>query len=327
MAYHVESGRFKLYAFNLAFTVIVLSSLTMIDTNAAQNEEASKADKGWTVALSVIKMILLLVVLTAHVATSLRIFIGTRIEGIIIGALVVFSTILVSTITSPDRGLAVDKDGAIYSGNMYYFGWASFINGIVIASSYIESVYGIHVRNSMRSNSTSFTYWVALLAAMLVEMGTSSNIYNRNCDIDNKPQPFCQRTVLAISIGTIGVVLSLMIVVMKMVCGAAPFLFEAGTACFLFAMCVMELVYVTDAQGPGSALGNLYYFSWLSFLLTLMVGKACHEEYIEAQQIVEQQQQTANQSMPTLENVVDDIDDDGEEKGLRKISDEDEVDI
>jgi hypothetical protein len=266
-------------------------------------------------------------VLTAHITTTLRIFIGTRIEGLIIVALVIFSTILVSTITSPERGLAVDKDGAIYSGNMYYFGWAGFINGVVVASSFIESVYGINVRNSMRSNSTSFTYWVALLAAMLVEMGTSSDIYNRNCDVQDKPQPFCQRTVLAISIGTIGVLLSLVIVAMKMVCGAAPFLLEAGTASFLFAMCVMELAYVTDAQGPGAALGNLYYFSWLSFLLTFMVGKACYEEYVEAQEIVEQQQQTANQPMPTLDNVVDDIDEDGEVQGVRKVPDEDEVDI
>lgn len=323
----MESGRFKLYAFYLAFTVIVLISLTMFDTNAAQNDEASKTDKGWSVALSVVNIILLVIVLIAHIATTLRIFIGTRIEGLIIVALVVFSTILVSTITSPDRGLAVDKDGAIYSGNMYFFGWAGFINGVIIASSFIESVYGINVRNSMRSNSTSFTYWAALLVTMLIEMGTSSDIYNRNCDVENKPQPFCQRTVLAISIGTIGVVLSLVIVVMKMVCGTAPFLFEAGTACFLFAMCVMELAYVTDAQGPGSALGNLYYFSWLSFLLTCMIGKACHEDYIEAQEIVEQQQQTVNQSMPTLEDVVDDIDDDGEQQGLRKVRDEDEVDI
>lgn len=288
-----------------------------------KNAIASDTDKGWSIALSVLNIILLIAVLASHIASSpFRIFIGTKIEGIFIMFMVIFSTILVSTITSPDRGLAVDTDGAVYSGNMYYFGWAGFINGIVIASSYVESAYGINVRNSIRSSSNSFSYWTALLFTSMIVMGTSSDIYSRNCEVADKPQPYCQRTVLAISIGTIGVVFSLIIVATKLVCGSAPFLLEAGSVCFLFGVYVLELAYVTDPQGPGSPLGNLYYFSWISFLLTFMVGKACHQQYVDAKEYMEQQQQSANQPMPTLQNVVGDED----EEVRPTISTDNEVD-
>lgn len=202
--------------------------------------------------------------------------------------------------SGPDRGLAVDKDGAVFVGNMYYFAWAGLFNGIFILSSYIESTFGINVGQTMKARSSSFTYWSALLMSSMIVMGTAADVYNRNCDVavEDKVQPFCKRSVLAVTVGTIGVLLSLVIVIMKISLGAAPFLMEVGLAVLLFLLYIFEVAYVTDIQGPGSPLGNLYYFSWISFLLTFMVGKACYDDYVEAQIIVEQQQ--ANRPMPTL---------------------------
>ena len=51
----------------------------------------------------------------------------------------------------------------------------------------------------------------------------------------------------------------------------------------------------------GEALGNLYYTSWGSFLLTLGIGKACYEDYVEAQIIMEQQRHSSNR--PSLRTV------------------------
>ncbi len=251
-------------------------------------------------------------VLYCHTNPSLRAtIIDQKPEGIIILILLILSTALVAVVSGPERGLAVDKYGAVFIGNMYYGAWAGFANGVFLLSSFIESMYGINVGRTMKERSSSFTYWTALLVSSLIVMGSAADTYNRNCDVpaDEKQQPYCSRSVLAVSIGTIGVILSLIVVSFKISAGAAPFLMEVGMIIVLFLLYVFEIAYVTDIQGPGSPLGNLYYFSWISFFLTFMVGKACHEDYVEAQMIMEQQQNPVDLPMPTLANVSDDMED------------------
>jgi len=298
-------SRFKLWAFYATFTLILTIAIGQVETDAEENvdDTTAKSDKAWGLALSILSLITISFTLYSHLNQSLRsAIIDKKIEGGIILLLAIFSTVLVAIVSGPYRGLAVDNDGAVFIGNMYYFAWAGFINSILILSSFIESAYGFNLRQTMRSRSSSFTYWSALLVSSLIVMASSSEIYDKNCDVaaEDKPQPFCSRTVLGVSVGTIGVIFALAIVVMKISLGAAPFLIEVGLDLMLFILYIVETAYVTDIQGPGSPLGNLYYFSWISFLLTIGVGKACHEYFVEAQGIMEQQGQASERPMPTL---------------------------
>jgi len=279
-----------------------------VETDAEENidDESAKTDKKWGAALSILSLIGVSAMLFCHSHIRYRItIINSKYELITIGILLLISTILVAIVSGPNRGLAVDKEGAVFIGNMYYFSWASFFIMIMVLSSFVETSFGINVRQTMTSKSSSFTYWAALLVSSMIVMGTASDLYNKNCDVQNdeKPQPFCGRCVLGVTVGTLGVVVSLVIVVMKLMLGVAPFLVEVGCLLFLSVLSVIEIVYVTAAQGPGSPLGNLYYFSWISFLLILMVAKSCHEDYVEAQEIMEQQQSAAERTVPTLAHV------------------------
>lgn len=303
--------RLRLWAYYAVFTLILIIAIAQVETAADANmdDEHGATDKGWGLALSIITLITIAFVQYSHTNPTLQtMIIGQKYEGIIILVLLLFSTVLVGIVSGPNRGLAVDKDGAVNVGNMYYSCWAGFINCFAILSSYIESSYGINVAQTMKARSSSFTYWTAFLLSSLIVMGTASDIYNRNCDVpnDDKQQPYCGRSVLAVTIGTIGVLLSLIVVIMKISMGGSPFLMEVGFVFFLAILYVFEVAYVTAASGPGSPLGNLYYFSWMSFFLTLLVSKACHEDYVEAQIIVEQQQNPVERPMPTLENVHED---------------------
>jgi len=323
-------SRFKLWSFYAAFVVILIISIAQVETNADQNldDASAELDKSWGLAISILSLIIIAFTLFSHLNQNLRnTIIDNKPEAIIILILLIFSTVLVAIVSGPDRGLAVDKNGAVFIGNMYYFAWAGLINGVIILANYMESAYGINVTETMRLRSSSFTYWSALLACSLVVMGTSADLYNRNCDVPNeeKPQPFCSQTVMGVVTGTIAVVLSLIIVALKISLGAAPFLVEVGMNVLLFILYIVEIAVVTDSGGPGSPLGNLYYFSWISFLLTFGVGKACHEDYVEAQMIVEQQQRTSERPMPTLANVTGgDEDYDNSEKRDNRV-DEDDV--
>jgi len=316
-----QPSRFKLWCFYLAFTVIVLFAIAQVETGAEAetnvDDGTAKTDKGWGLALSILSVIAMSVLLGAYNHPIYRnIIVGTKIEGIAILILLLFSTILVALISGPQRGLAVDSDGAVFVGNMYYFSWLSFFTGVLTLSSYVETVFGINLVQTMRNKSTSFTYWSALLVTSMIVMGTSADVYNRNCDVANeeKQQPFCSRTILAVVVGSIGTVFALVMIVLKIAYGQVPFLTEVSLTLSLFILYLVELAYVTDIDGPGSPLGNLYYFSWASFLLTFMVGKACYEDYVDAQHVEDQQQHVHEAELPTLANVnVDDDDDDGEE--------------
>ena len=160
---------------------------------------------------------------------------------------------IVAIVSGPERGLAVDKDGAVFIGNMYYGSWLGFVTGVAILSSFLESAYGLDVAYNMRTRSSSFTYWTGLLVSSIIVLATSADIYNRNCDVPNeeKRQPFCSRSVIAVVIGTLAVIMSFAIIGMKITLGAAPFLIEIGLGFLLFIMYIVEIAYVTDIEGPG----------------------------------------------------------------------------
>lgn len=313
--------RFKLWAFGLCFTVIQLIAIAQLDTvnvdvydGDDEDIHDTKIKKGWGIALTIISLIGISSILACYSHPTYHTTIinnNVKVEGITTAGVLILSTVLVAIVSSPNNGLAVDADGAVDIGNLYYFSWAAFINAILVLANYVETTFGINFRQTMRSNSSSFTYWAALLLTSLIVMGTSSEIYGRNCasvaDV-NKQEPYCGRGVLAITVGTVGVIFSLIIVAMKITLGAAPFLFEVGMGGMMFLFYVIEIIYVTDIQGPGSPLGNLYYFSWISFMLTFMVGKACYEDFVEAQDIIEQQQNAGERTVPTLANVPTDSD-------------------
>ena len=226
--------------------------------------------------------------------------IGTKYEGIIACMSLLFSTILVAIITAPGHGLAVDNEGAIAFGNMYFITWLGFFNMVFISQNLVGTLTGINLMESM--NSTLFS-WVLLFASSMMVMGSSSELHGMKCggggggDI---PQPFCSRSILGVSVGVIGTLFSGGIVAMKILNIAAPFLVEAALIFWLFIMYIFEVAFVTGHRGPGAPLGNLFFFSWISLLLTIVIGNSCHVDYVAAQQPHEQ---VATTEMPTLAQI------------------------
>lgn len=303
----------KLWAFHLLSMFIVLMA-TWAKTDIYESDE-KELDQAFGEVLPMLSLVLTLIMIVSHLQPTLQaMVIGTRAETSITLVCLAFSITLVAIITGPGHGLAVDNDGSIAYGNQYYFSWVSLFTMLYLTQFLIERKFGINVTDTMRMRSKSFSYWVALVFCSIVVMGSSSEYYGRNCSGKggNKPQPFCSRTAFGISVGLVGLVFASGIVAMKIMHGvAASYLIEVGFAMWLFILYLLEVGFVTDNQGPGAPLGNLYYFSWISFLLTVAIGNACHEDYLEAQH-PHVHEQVATTEMPTLNNVVDDVDaDDG----------------
>jgi len=299
MSYNSNSPRFKNWVLHMIFAIIVLLSVTSIDTND-NVVNASKKNKALGIALSVIIVIVGAAVVLLHLFNAGGVLVGSKIEAAIPLVLSWFWIAAVCIVTGPEGGLAIDNEGAVYAGNLYYFTWGGLMISIVICARVIEEIYSIDISHEMKNRSTSFMYWIGLLATSIIVMAVSADIYNRQCDGDDRDQAFCTRCALAIASGTIGTIFALVIVTLKISVGVAPFLLETGLCAILLCLTIFEVGYVTDDEAPGAPLGNLYYFSWLTFLMSLLVAKACYDDFLTAQVELEEIEPTEGPRIMTI---------------------------
>jgi len=223
-----------------------------------------------------------------HLTNVGGVIIGSKPEAVIPLILSTFWIAMVCVVTGPSGGLAIDNDGAVYAGNLFYFTWGGFFMSVYIFASVIEELYAIDIAHEMNSRSTSFMYWVGLLVTSIIIMSVCGDIYNRQCDVNDKDEAFCTRCALGVASGTIGTLFSLVVVSLKLTVGVAPFLLETGFCLVLILLFIFEVGYITDDEAPGAPLGNLYYFSWASLAMALLVGKACYDDFLTAQNEIEE---------------------------------------
>lgn len=278
----MDKSRLKLWCIKALCSFIVLINVGTVDRE--DNEENfSNVNKSWGLALAIITFISALSVIGLHFHHLGAFFLATKIEGFTIGLHLLFTVIIVGIVSGPE-GLGMDSSNSVHLGNAYYFSWASFGVAVALMSNFINGYLHLDIVQELRERSASFIYWVAIMSTSLVVLGASSDTYNSTCDVDNnaKPQPYCRRTVYGIVMGLAGTLFSLLIIAMKITRGASPFLLEVGLIVLLTLLFTIGTALITDVEGPGAPLGNLYYFSWISLGLVLWVAKSLHEDYKSA---------------------------------------------
>lgn len=325
-------SRFKIWSAFLVFNVIIFGSVVSIEVS-----DEARSPRAWCRGFSFLSLLVTIPAYAAHFLPRYRaILLNTKNELYMIATLLLLWTVLVAVVTSPTTGLAVEDDGAVALANLYYFTWAGFITGVVLLASYAESSFGINVRASFQTSnanhntrmqsenikapSMAFIFWSSLMATSLIVMGTAADIYNRNCEVqvDMKEQPFCSRTVFAITTSVMSTIVCLLVITAKMLYLTVPFLAEVFLCIVLLFLYGFEVLYATSANGPGGPLGNLYYFSWISFFLCFGIGKCLHEDYVHALEVTETEYEEDQRrtTVPSLER--HDVDD--EEEGVVVVS-------
>lgn len=266
---------------------------------AKQEDDNAKSPTTWSIFCSAITFTITLIVVGMHMhpVTSILI-VGTKIEGIICCILSIFWVATVSVVTDSRHGLAVDENGAVSNGNLYYFSWAGFVCSITLLVSYLRHVFNVDVAGSIRTRSARLTIWSAQLATSLVVMGASSNFYDNTCG-QGGIQPQCKRAVFGIVLGALATLASVGIVGIKIATSKAPFLVESLLALVLVVSYAFGVAFITSQEGPGAPLGNLYYFTWGSFLSAFMILASCFEDYNAAASISDSDPTNPNaSSMP-----------------------------
>lgn len=234
------------------------------------------------------------VVLVHLVPVTSAIFVGSLVEGLLALLMVGFWTATVSIVNNTDNDLGTIQSDTnqVSNGNLYYFSWAGFVLSVILLVSNLRSVYGLDLVDAMKKKgqptAIRLTHWAAFLAASMVVMGSSCRVFTQDCgDGDTAsqaatfPESYCTRTKFAVAVGVIGVCLSLAVIASKLsflsasASSSSSFRLETCVSSFLTVLNVFGVGYITSNSGPGRAIGNLYYFSWISFLLAVVISAEC----------------------------------------------------
>jgi hypothetical protein len=137
----------------------------------------------------------------------------------------------------------------------------------------------VDLAGEVKNRAARLTLWGGFLACQLVVMGASANIFDKDCANFDSSSAYCKRTKFGIGLGAVGTLLALFVVAMKMLTSIAPFVVEGVLALILCIMNGFGVAFLTSAQGPGSPIGNLYYFAWLSWFSSFMLLASVYDDY------------------------------------------------
>lgn len=273
-----RSPRFHYWLVFLLLSIIVCGS-SIEATDRVQTSSKGIQNQEWAVICSTLSVFVAMGVVGMHFSpVSTIIFVGTKFEGAICFIMVGLWSSLVAVISDSNNGLAVDGEGSVTSGNLYYCGWGGFVCTILLFLNFLKETYFLSIREELSLRSDRLNMWIAYLIVSIIFTSSAANVFDHECFAsDRYGTLFCNRTLLALAIGGAGSACSTVIIGMKFATGMAPWGIELFLSVFLFLVNCFSIGLVTAEHGPGGKIGNLYYFSWFSVILPFVIMSATFE--------------------------------------------------
>jgi len=194
--------------------------------------------------------------------------IGSRIEYVSAFVVLVFWVVNLPF----ERGDIFVEDFMLSSlfANMYYFSWAALFTSIrLLASLHTSDTEGLD------QVKKRFIRWTILFALNLVVMATSSYDYNNTEEcVEDK---VCHLSLLGIFVGVVSAweSLSSMYKLSNSFFKKKQTKTECLNAVINAAIYAVTIGFINGTDGPGGKIGNLYYFMWLSFVMSTMLALEC----------------------------------------------------
>jgi hypothetical protein len=179
-------------------------------------------------------------------------------------------------IMNPNNDIAVAGETVI-DANLYFFAWLSFMATLYLSGSLAQDVAGVDVTKTPPKSAR----WYGLCASSLVVMGASVRLFKEE-QCKTFDGEFCKRSKFAISAGTIGFVFALVMTYLTQ--KGLDVIFETVATMILLALWCFGVGYITFGTGPGSQIGNLYFATWISFIICVFLFGQCFREVVSARQ-------------------------------------------
>lgn len=187
-----------------------------------------------------------------------------------------------------ERSWAVNAIGNVTKiANLYYFSWASIVTAGLHMSTFLFKILRVQQEDYMT------VIWGVMVKVNVVILGAAFHIWHNisdSCslqDIQASAIDFCSRTVFALMVSLVGMAVGGVVVLTRvsisLLCNAAfPFRIRSHVemiiASFLVLVFGVALALITGIGGPGQSVGDLYYATWLAFLVSLLIGITCYSE-------------------------------------------------
>jgi len=255
---------------------IVLTVFSAVCLAGVESQYPSQPTAGhkWSLAVTIISLVLSFVSVAFYLLAR-HLFIATPLEIGTAALLLIFWAAGFSVMMNPSRGIAVDAS-AVINANLYFGCWACLIAIVFIAGSLAQDITGVHARDVA---PVKIARWYALSATSIIVWASSVRFFvARQCH-----NPYlthtqrCKRTKFAIAMGVVSCVVSMgMAYIVRYGMGL---MVEFGVTAFLFIMWCFGVGLITFGQSPGALIGNLYFSTWISFLLIIMIFAQAFQDF------------------------------------------------
>jgi hypothetical protein len=178
---------------------------------------------------------------------------------------------------NPNNAIAVAGETVI-DANLYFFSWLSFASTMYLSGSLAQEAAGYDVTKTPPKSAR----WYGLCAASLVVMGASIRLFKEtDCKNEETGSEFCKRTKFAISAGTIGFFFALILTYLTQ--KGLAIVVETVATMMLLALWCFGVGYITFGTAPGSQIGNLYFATWICFILCVFLFGECFRQVASQQ--------------------------------------------
>jgi hypothetical protein len=162
---------------------------------------------------------------------------------------------------NPANGLAVIGNGAIGNANLYFFSWATFIMALAVFMHLLTNASEAKGKNPKFRRGL----WVALIATSVVALASSVGLW-QNFQCEKRASSRCNRLVFSITLSCITGSISFFWVLCGQKCdGILDWIL--GMIMLICWSCGVAFL-TFGRESPASFLGNLYFSSWIGFLVS-----------------------------------------------------------
>jgi len=165
------------------------------------------------------------------------------------------NALAIGIIVSQYVGIFKEGQELILNANLFFFSWIAFLSSIYISVSLI--------REKLKIEDGSMNQWLLVLTSGIVLLGNINSI-DVACNSDDGDSNTCHRTKLAIGVGSVGILMSLIVVIMaafKKTGGMVQLVVNMITVAVYLAGTAL----LTSASGPAKVMGNTYFAVWGGF--------------------------------------------------------------
>lgn len=210
----------------------------------------------------------------------------------------------------PEHELAVvTRAGGLLNPNLYYSSWAAFFTSVFVFFGFMWQHHGDWVGRNDDRKQCSFSMWAGLVATSVVVMSSSGRLYDESECNDLTDSDTCNRIKAGISLGVISAFFPVvwMFASSRFVKGRMGTLVDSLLVLLLMVLWTFGIAWLTfdKEKSPATSPGNLYYFTWGSWVLTVIMTLRSLQRLVDCEKATTEGQVTESKDKDTNEAVVE----------------------